>query len=147
MITISILNSRLKNLIIFLGAVLIGILLGVGLIYLTKKKSNYYAVFLNNGAIYFGKLSIFPKLKLNDAIFIQVDQQGQASLQKFKNAFWRPKGTIYLNRNSILFIAPLDKDSPLINMIEQTQPLPQFPQQQPQQSPNKGSAPTSTPNF
>ncbi len=122
-------NNKLKNLIIFLGAILIGILLGVSLIYLTKKKSNYYAVFLNNGAVYFGKLSTFPKLKLSDAIFFQVDQQGQASFQRFKEAFWMPKGTIYLNQNSILFIAPLDENSPLVNLIEQRQAPTQVPQQ------------------
>jgi hypothetical protein len=122
-------KSQLKNLIIFLGAILIGILLGVSFIYLTKKKSNYYAVFLNNGAIYFGKLSTFPKLKLSDAIFIQVDQQGQASFQRFKDAFWGPKGTIYLNQSSILFIAPLDENSPLVNLIEQRQVPTQVPQQ------------------
>jgi methionyl-tRNA formyltransferase len=111
-------NTQLKNLIIFLVAILIGILLGISFIYLSKKKSNYYAVFLNNGAIYFGKLSTFPKLKLSDAIFLQFDQQGQASFQNFKDAFWRPKGPIYLNQNSILFIAPLDENSPLVNLIE-----------------------------
>jgi hypothetical protein len=132
-------NNKIKNLLIFLGAILIGILLGVSLIYLTKKKSNYYAVFLNNGAVYFGKLSTFPKLKLSDAIFFQVDQQGQASFQRFKEAFWMPKGTIYLNQNSILFIAPLDENSPLGNLIEQRQaPVPQQ-----SQSPTR---PTSTPN-
>jgi hypothetical protein len=136
-------NSKLKNLIIFLGAILIGILLGVSLIYLTKKKSNYYAVFLNNGAVYFGKLSTFPKLKLSDAIFFQVDQQGQASFQRFKEAFWMPKGTIYLNQNSILFIAPLDENSPLVNLIEQRQAPTQVPQQP--QSPTGPSAPISTP--
>jgi hypothetical protein len=136
-------NSQLKNLLIFLVAILIGILLGVSLIYLTKKKSNYYAVFLNNGAIYFGKLSTFPKLKLSDAVFIQVDQNGQASVQRFKNAFWMPKGTIYLNQNSILFIAPLDENSPLVNLIEQRQVPTQIPQQP--QSPTRPSAPTSTP--
>jgi hypothetical protein len=137
-------NNKLKNLIIFLGAILIGILLGVSLIYLTKKKSNYYAVFLNNGAVYFGKLSTFPKLKLSDAIFFQVDQQGQASFQRFKEAFWMPKGTIYLNQNSILFIAPLDENSPLVNLIEQRQAPTQVPQQ-PQPSTGPSDSTTSAP--
>jgi hypothetical protein len=135
-------SSQLKNLIIFLVAILIGLLLGVSLIYLSKKKSNYYAVFFNNGAVYFGKLSTFPKLKLNDAIFIQVDQQGQASVQRFKNDSWRPKGTIYLNKDSILFIAPLDENSPLVNLIEQKQASTQVPQQTPAQ--NRPSTSTTT---
>jgi hypothetical protein len=137
-------NNKLKNLIIFLGAILIGILLGVSLIYLTKKKSNYYAVFLNNGAVYFGKLSTFPKLKLSDAIFFQVDQQGQASFQRFKEAFWMPKGTIYLNQNSILFIAPLNENSPLVNLIEQRQAPTQVPQQ-PQPSTGPSDSTISAP--
>jgi len=140
-----ILNNKLKNLIIFLGAILIGLLLGIGLIYLSKKKSDYYAVFLNNGGVYFGKLSTFPKLKLNDVIFVQMDQQGQASLQRFKNAFWMPKGTIYLNRNSILFIAPLDENSPLVNLIEQRQTPTQILQQaQPPVQTRSTSTPSTT---
>jgi hypothetical protein len=135
-------NTQLKNLIIFLVAILIGILLGISFIYLSKKKSNYYAVFLNNGAIYFGKLSTFPKLKLSDAIFLQFDQQGQASFQNFKDAFWRPKGPIYLNQNSILFIAPLDENSPLVNLIEQRQAPTQIPQQP--QSPARPSTSTTS---
>jgi hypothetical protein len=137
-------NSQLKNLLIFLVAILIGLLLGVGFIYLVNNKSNYYAIFLNNGAIYFGKLSTFPKLKLYDAIFIQVDQQGQASVQRFKNAFWMPKGPIYLNRDSILFIAPLDKKSPLVDFIEQKQTPIQIPQQ-PQPPSRSSTSTTSTP--
>ena len=135
-------NTQLKNLIIFLVAILIGILLGISFIYLSKKKSNYYAVFLNNGAIYFGKLSTFPKLKLSDAIFLQFDQQGQASFQNFKDAFWGPKGPIYLNQNSILFIAPLDENSPLVNLIEQRQaPIPQ--QSNPPVKPSTSTTSTS----
>jgi len=126
------LNDKFKNFIIFFIVVLLGVLLGIGFIYLIKKQSNYYAVFLNNGAIYFGKLSTFPRLRLDNAIFIQADQNGQRSIQEFKDAFWMPKGTIYLNRDSILFIAPLDKKSPLISLIEQKQiPIvtPQYPVQ------------------
>ena len=125
-------NYQVKNLFIFVIAILIGVLLGVGIIFLTKKKTNYYAVFLNNGVIYYGKLSTFPRLKLSDAVFVQVDQDGQASLQRFKDVFWTPKGPIYLNRNSILFIAPIDENSPLINFIEQRR-QPQSQQSQTQQ--------------
>jgi hypothetical protein len=138
------LNSQLKNLIIVFGATLLGILLGISLIYLIKKKSNYYAVFFNNGAVYFGKLSTFPKLKLSDAVFLQVDQNGQASFQRFKNAFWMPKGPIYLNRNSILFIAPLDENSPLVNLIEQRQAPAQI-FQQPQPTTRLSTSTNSTP--
>ncbi|GIW67463.1 MAG: hypothetical protein KatS3mg096_331 [Candidatus Parcubacteria bacterium] len=125
-------SPSMKNLILFLVAVLVGVVLGFAIISLTKGMKNYYAVFLNNGSIYFGKLSTFPRLKIDNALFIQVDQDGQASIQRFKDAAWMPKGQIYLNRNSILFIAPISENSPLINLIEGSQILPQQ-QQQPQQ--------------
>jgi hypothetical protein len=111
-------HNKSKNLLIFFVAILIGVLLGIGIIYFYKNKSNYYAVFLNNGAIYFGKLSTFPRVKLDDAVFLQVDQSGNTSVYKFKDANWGPKGPIYLNRDSIVFIAPLDNNSVLINAIE-----------------------------
>ena len=125
-----------KNIFYFLLAVFVGIILGIGLIYFTKGKKNYVAVFLNNGVIYFGKLSTFPRLKLTNAIFFQQDESDQLIPQRFVDAFWAPAGPIYLNSNSILFIAPLSESSPLVNFIEgqrrRTLPLqPSQPQIQP----------------
>lgn len=123
-------NFQSKNFLLILVAVLVGVVLGIGLIFLVKNKKNYYAVFLNNGAIYFGKLSTFPRLKLTDPVFIQIDSQGQASLQRFQNAVWMPKGPIYLNRDSVLFIAPINENSPVISFIENKQPIQQPTTQQ-----------------
>jgi hypothetical protein len=55
-----------------------------------------------------------------------------------------PKGTIYLNQNSILFIAPLDENSPLVNLIEQRQAPTQIPQQ-PQPSTGPSDSTISAP--
>lgn len=107
-----------KNIIYFLLVLLIGVFLGISFIYFVKTKKSYVAVFLENGNIYFGKLSTFPRLKLNNAIFLQLDQTNQVSLQKFREAFWMPKGPIYLNKDHILFIAPINESSPIINLIE-----------------------------
>jgi hypothetical protein len=133
-------ENKSKNIILFLVAIIVGVLLGLGLIYITKQKKNYYAVFLNNGNVYFGKLSTFPRLKLDNAIFVQVDDKGQISFPHFKNAFWKPKGSIYLNQNSVLFIAPLAEDSPFIDSIEGRQPMVQQPVQ-------SQSAPLPSTNF
>ena len=122
-----------KNVLYFLLAILFGILLGVASIYIPKIRKNYVAVFLNNGAVYFGKLSTFPRLKLTNALFVQLDQNGQVSLQRFSEVFWMPLGPIYLNRDAILLIAPLNKSSPLINLIEGRsiqRPIQQPPSQQ-----------------
>ncbi len=81
-------------------------------------------IFLNNGFVYFGKLSTFPRLKLVNPVYIQVDQNGNPSLQRFTDAFWQPKGVIYLNKQNIAFIAPIKNTSPLINFIESALVLP-----------------------
>ena len=141
-------NPQIKNFILFLVALLTGVILGLVVINLVKSNRNYYAVFLNNGAVYFGKLSTFPRLKLDNAIFIQIDQNGQLSLQRFQDAAWMPKGPIYLNRNSIVFIAPISENSPLINLIEGKQVTTQPPRAQPQpqsQSQPSQVSPTTTP--
>lgn len=91
-------------------------ILGRILIY---NKNKYYAVFLSNGNIYFGKISTFPRFKLKDPYFVQVDQQGNVSINRFKEAFWQPEGTIYLNKNFILFIAPLDPNSEIIKIMKE----------------------------
>ncbi len=132
-----------NNFLYFLLAVLTGALIGVGLIYLVKAKKNYVAVFFNNGAVYFGKLSTFPRLKLYNAIFVQVGQDDQLSLQRFSDAFWMPAGPLYLNKDSILFIAPLNESSPLVNLIE-GKTLPQ-PRIQPPQGPIQPSASPTPP--
>jgi hypothetical protein len=116
-----------------LSLILVGVLIGlaiVGVFIVLKKSNRYYAVFLNNGNIYFGKLSTFPRLKLDNALFIATDQQGQASLARFKDAIWRPKGPIYFNKDAILFIAPIDPNSDLVKLIE-GQTIPQQPVGQP----------------
>lgn len=132
-----------KNIIYLVLSILIGVLIGSSFFYFVKVNKNYVAVFLEDGNIYFGKLSTFPRLTLNNAVFIQINQNGQLSLQRFKDAFWVPAGQIYLNKNSILFIAPLSKSSPIINFIEgsnylqpiQPSTLPSIPSQ-PQSSPS-----------
>jgi hypothetical protein len=55
-----------------------------------------------------------------------------------------PKGPIYLNQNSILFIAPLGENSPLVNLIEQKQVPTPIPQQ-PQTPSRPSTSTTSTP--
>ncbi|MEK7481942.1 MAG: hypothetical protein AAB607_01170, partial [Patescibacteria group bacterium] len=95
----------------------------------------YYAVYLNTGDLYFGKLDYFPKLSLNDVYFLQQnseDQQNPLSITKFENAFWGPKGKIYLNDEAIVWKVKLKKDSQLLQVIKAGQPV--QPQSQFQQS-------------
>lgn len=134
------LNSKsYKILIVIVIAVVVVILLGIIIFNLFKSKSNYAAVFLNNGSVYFGKLSIFPRLKLTNPIYIQLDQNGNPSIQKFTDAFWQPQGVIYLNKQSIAFIAPIKSNSPLTSFIESALTLPVM--QQPSMIPSQSQLP------
>lgn len=95
----------------------------------------YYAVYLNTGDLYFGKLDYFPKLSLNDVYLLQQnseDQQNPLSITKFENAFWGPKDKIYLNDEAIVWKVKLKKDSQLLRVIKAGQPV--QPQSQFQQS-------------
>ncbi len=150
--------SQNKNFLFFI-AILVGVLIGlsvIGFINFFKRSSNYYAVALSNGSIYFGKLSTFPRLKIEKALSLSFDEQGRPWLQRFKTSIWQPEGSIYLNKDNVILIAPIDKKSFLIDIIENRswtdQPLiplqpggaPTIPQQPIQIAPE--SLPTSTPN-
>lgn len=108
---------------------------GVALFMMLKKKP-YVAVYLVTGDIYYGKMSYSPKFTLDDAIFLQRGQDGNLGLQKLSDAFWKPKGPMYIEKDQIVFWSKLDPSSPVINAIEGL-PLPaeMQAQQQPTQAP------------
>jgi len=115
-------------------------------IYLQKSglEEPYWAVYLNTGDLYFGKLNKFPKLSLSDVYFIQRnpnDQQNPFSLAKFNQAFWGPEDKIYLNEKNIVWKTKLRNNSQILQFIKnpaavQAPPL-QQPPQQPFQQPNQ----------
>lgn len=95
----------------------------------------YYAVYLNTGDLYFGKLDYFPKLSLKDVYFLQTNadnKENPLSITKFENVFWGPKNSIYLNDEAIIWKAKLKKDSQLLQVInggQAVQPQSQLLQQ------------------
>lgn len=105
---------------IVLGIV-IGILIFVSGRYLASfTAGKYVAVFFNNGNVYFGKLSVFPQLRLKNAIFITQGSAGDNRLyaNKLSDIQWAPVGDIYFDRSAVAFIMPLRENSPLIQVIE-----------------------------
>ena len=84
----------------------------------------YWAVYLNTGDIYFGKLSHFPFLSLSDVWFFQRnanDAQNPLSVAKFTNALWGPQDKIYLNEKNIIWKAKLKEDSQILNFIKNSE--------------------------
>jgi len=85
--------------------------------------SDYAAVYLTNGAVYFGKLDWSgPRPNLTDAWVLEqssnVQGQPQFNIAPFKNAFWTPIDSIYLNPQSVLFWTYIQSGSQLAKTLE-----------------------------
>ncbi|MCX7589413.1 MAG: hypothetical protein N2Z85_00525 [Patescibacteria group bacterium] len=126
-----------KKTLIFLVMLLI-LILGVSgwIIYQFINKNNqnnpsdYVAVFLETGDIYFGKIDWFPWPKLKNVWYIQrtIDNKNQVQLGilPFKNSFWSPIDKIYLNPSKIVFWTYLRNSSELIKAFENPEILNQL---------------------
>ncbi len=94
--------------------------------------NKYQAVFLNNGQVYFGKLSdeegLYPRLR--DVFYLQVAQPPQSlqpgetpppnmSLVKLGSELHGPLDEMKINRNQISFIEDLRPDSRVVQTILQ----------------------------
>ena len=95
--------------------------------------SQYSAVYLTNGDMYFGLLSWFPKPHLSNVWLIQrtVDKnnQPQVGVAQFTKAFWAPMDEINLNPKEIVWWTRLQSDSQLAKAMDNPALLQQ--QQQP----------------
>ena len=128
-------NKRYFYLVIAIVIILFIVYLLKSLIFYPR----YVAVYTTLGDLYLGKLSYFPKFKLSNAIILRTDpQSGQINIWNLKQTVWQSTGDLFLNRKNIIWISPVDKNSPLIDFIKQGTRLPQVPQ------PPTQSQPTST---
>lgn len=78
----------------------------------------YTAVYLTTGDVYYGRLSTFPSLKLYDPWFIQRAQDGNFSLLKFSDAFWKPIGAMNISSDKVVFTSRLQESSPIVEAME-----------------------------
>lgn len=105
--------------------------------------SQYSAVFMVTGDIYYGKLSWFPWPRLKEVWFLQrgVDpqsQQVQLGIAPFRTAFWGPVDSIYLNPKQILLWTRLRNDSQVAQAFANPALLQPQAQPQPQAGPPTG---------
>jgi len=75
-------------------------------------------IVIEGGNIYFGERSLFNPYKIYSPVFVNVNQDGNLSLQKFSDAVWGPKDFIYFNPQKIVFWTYLKDDSQLIDFIK-----------------------------
>jgi hypothetical protein len=116
----------LKNKLLLLNIALLIIIIGLSLyLFVFNKNINfgikepYYAVYLQTGDLYFGHLcKLFSKYTLTNVYLLQRDQSGNFSLQKFEQSAYEPEDKITLNKDNIVWISKLQKESPLISVLE-----------------------------
>ena len=119
--------SKLNKILLAIVIAMIVILLVVlGVVYWQKVgfEKPYWAVYLDTGDLYFGKLNKFPKLSLSDVYFLQRnpnDQQNPLSLAKFSQAFWGPEDRVYLNEKNVVWKAKLREDGQVVQFIKNPQ--------------------------
>lgn len=111
-------NKINKILLVIIAALVIVVVLGLLWYWRTNYNSQYYAVYLDTGDLYFGKLSTFPDMTLSDVWYLQRDSQGNNSLSEFIKAPWGPEGSIKINKDKIIWTAKLSDLSQLIPYIE-----------------------------
>jgi hypothetical protein len=116
--------SKLNKILLGVVAILL-MVLGV-VIYWQKVgfEKSYWAVYLDTGDVYFGKLNRFPKLSLSDVWFLQrnpQDSQNPLSLAKFSQAFWDPEDRVYFNEKNVVWKTKLREDSQVVQFIKNPQ--------------------------
>ncbi|KPJ71257.1 hypothetical protein AMJ50_02760 [Parcubacteria bacterium DG_74_3] len=122
-----------KKKIILLSATFFLILVLIGfVIWKFFYRSNYYAVYLSTGDIYFGKLVCCSRYILEDSYYLRVsqDQGAPISVERFQDAFWAPRGKLKLNSESVVWIVRLAPTSPVVEYIEARAQGKIVPQQQ-----------------
>lgn len=126
---------------ILLTAVILVVLGAIGWYFYTSKVSlmekykdlsgsDYYAVFLSNGQVYFGKLleSNRKDIVLNEVYYLQLSGQGDATtstsaearfgLVKLGQELHGPTDKLYVNREHVLFVEQLKSDSKVVASIK-----------------------------
>jgi len=141
-----------KLIIILVVAVVVLVAVGVWLVFwisgLSRPNpagpSEYSAVYMSTGDIYYGKLDLFPRMRIRNVWFLQrgVDAQNQPQLgiAPFGTAFWGPVDEVYLNPQQVIFWTRLRNDSQVAKAFAN----PALFQQQQQTQPSQPSQPTST---
>lgn len=102
---------------ILIGLVVVIIVAAGAIIYWQKSGSGYAAVYLSTGDVYFGKLSRFPKMALTNVWFLAKSENG-FSVNQLTKAVWGPEDKIVFNRDNVVWVAALDKESQLLEALE-----------------------------
>ncbi len=113
-------NKLFKIAVIAFGIIIFSALLAVALIKLNvfqEEPAAYSVIYLSTGDIYFGELSQFPYPVLKNGYILQRDQNDGVNLLPISSTVWEPAGGMRLNKDMIVFTAPLANTSAVYRMI------------------------------
>jgi len=111
--------SKLNKILLILLAILV--IVSAGVLYWQKGgfEKPYYAVYMSDGNIYFGKISTFPRFALIDVWFLQgTDSAAGLTISRFSESVWGPSDKIYVNPDNIIWKTKLSENSQLLNRFE-----------------------------
>jgi len=145
------LPKKLLIILILIVIVILAVGIWFGSQFLAKQNpagpSEYVAVYMATGDIYYGKLSWFPKMKLRNVWFLQrtldKNNQPQLGIAPLSTAFWGPVDEIYPNEKQVIFWTYLRRDSQVAKAFANPSLLQQLQPQAP--AGVQGPAATSTP--
>ena len=80
--------------------------------------SQYSAVYLATGDMYFGKFSRWPTPHISGAWHLDRGPNGEVGLSPLRAAVWGPASTIYFNDDQVIFWARLRSDSPIAQAFD-----------------------------
>ncbi|MEK7478897.1 MAG: hypothetical protein AAB626_03200 [Patescibacteria group bacterium] len=109
---------------LLLSVILLAIVLGAILWMPSIFGASYYAVYLANGDLYFGKMAWYSPRILTDVRVIQQQkdekEQPVLSLVSFKDSVvWGPAGDLKLNSKNILWTSKLTDESQVVKLIKE----------------------------
>ncbi len=83
-------------------------------------RNTYSVVYLSSGEIYVAKLSVFPKLVMEDPYLLLLVQDEKKNnnfqLTPISQSVWAPK-KLFLQRNQVLYYGPLKEDSKVLETL------------------------------
>lgn len=113
-------NTVLAVIIVVVVAVLALAVFGVYKLYKFRHPagaSEYSAVYLRTGEVYFGKLDWFPWPRIKNPWVLQKTQDGGVSVVPFASVFWSPVDMVYLNPKEVAFWTYLKDDSNIVKAL------------------------------
>lgn len=109
-----------NKILIGLAALLVVILIGMVAAKSIVGESEWSAIYLKTGELYFGHLTRFPYFALTNVYMLQANPsspQTPLSIQKFSKVFWGPQDKLRINREEVVWMTELEKNGQLAQIL------------------------------